>query len=162
MAADPGLDARLLVGAEDVVLGAEALALPPARVQVQDHPAFSAKRGSRGKIQYLYRQGLIASPIQDPPDGTAADRLAQGGVGPRGQVGQRLAAQGQFGLGDRLAGDGLDDRLIPGGKRPAGRPRPGPSSKVKSPPAHRLRQVRTELGWSCTRAAASGFERRGC
>src|SRR5438093_13135836 len=36
VAADAGLDAGLLVGAEDVVLGAKALALPSARIQVQN------------------------------------------------------------------------------------------------------------------------------
>jgi hypothetical protein len=61
MAADTGLDVGFLIGTEDVILGTKAPTLPFAGIQIQNRPAFSAKGGSRGKIQYLYRHGLMAS-----------------------------------------------------------------------------------------------------
>jgi hypothetical protein len=45
MAADAGLNAGLLVGTEDVVLGAKGLALPEAPIQIQQ------KLRNRGKPQ---------------------------------------------------------------------------------------------------------------
>src|SRR5262249_12471100 len=61
MTSDAGLDARLFIRADDVVPATKRFALPRASVQVQDTFAFSENFGSRGKIQYWYRQGLIAS-----------------------------------------------------------------------------------------------------
>ena len=40
MATAAGLDAGLLIGAEDVVLRPQGLALPPARIEVQNRAGF--------------------------------------------------------------------------------------------------------------------------
>jgi hypothetical protein len=57
------LDRRLLLGADDVVAGVQALALPAAGVEIEDRPALAAKFGSRGKIHERCCQGLMASSV---------------------------------------------------------------------------------------------------
>ena len=47
-----GLDARLLIRADDVIPATQRLAIPGAGVEVQDTPSFSENFGSREKIQY--------------------------------------------------------------------------------------------------------------
>lgn len=46
--------------AQSVVAEMQAYALPDAGVEVEDRAAFSAKRGSRGKIHERRCHGLIA------------------------------------------------------------------------------------------------------
>ena len=82
MAADARLDARLLVGADDAVSRVERLALPRARVQVEDPP------GLLGELRVAREDPVLVPPrldgvgVEDAPDGAAADRLAQGRRGP--------------------------------------------------------------------------------
>ena len=64
VATDSGLNARFLIRTDDVVATTQRFAFPEAGIQIEDspgRPAFSENFGSRGKIQYSYRQGLIAS-----------------------------------------------------------------------------------------------------
>jgi hypothetical protein len=61
MAMPACLDAGLLVGTEKVVLGAKGWFCQMPAYKSRIGPASSAKRGPRGKIQYLYRHGLMAS-----------------------------------------------------------------------------------------------------
>ena len=161
----PRLDARLLVGAEDVVLGAQGLALPAARVQVQDRPGFLDEAGVAREDPVLVLPGLDGIAVQDPPHRTAADGLAQSLPNPSRDIGQGLAAQGLLGLGHQLTGGGLDQRPDPGGKtRPCGRvrgcrprrnrPRPsadasaapgGPRGRLDAPPP-----PDAKCGFSCS------------
>ena len=61
LAAAARWDAGLLVGTEQVILGAEGRALPGAAYTSSIGPACSATWGSRGTIQDVYRQGGMAS-----------------------------------------------------------------------------------------------------
>src|SRR6266571_1201811 len=88
VAADAGLDAGLLVGAEDVVLGAKALALPSAGIQVQN-----------------------------PPHRAATDWFAQRCAGTDGDVGQGLPTQRLLGFRQQFTSDCLDQGMVQGGKR---------------------------------------------
>ena len=59
--ADAGLDAGLLVAADDAVERVEPLVLPVALVQVQHDRGLGEEVRARGKIQCSYCQGLMAS-----------------------------------------------------------------------------------------------------
>src|SRR5882672_11436079 len=50
-----------LVGTEDMVLGAQGLALPEARIEVQDRPCLRGKVRITRKDPVLVRHGLMAS-----------------------------------------------------------------------------------------------------
>src|SRR5439155_13878505 len=76
MEAGPRLDAGFLIRAEDMVLGPQRLALPGARVQVQDRPGLVDEAGitPENPVRVLPRlDGIL---IQDAPDATPADRFA--------------------------------------------------------------------------------------
>src|SRR5262245_20344275 len=105
MAADAGLDARLLLRADDAVLGREGLSLPEAGVQVKDDASLLGEPRVPGEDPVFVLPRLERGRMQDPPHGAATDGLAQGGVGPRRQVGQRLAAQRPVRLVDDLTSD---------------------------------------------------------
>jgi hypothetical protein len=121
MATDPGLDARLLVGADDAILGTEGLSPPSTGVKVEDHAGLLGEVRVAGEEPVLVPPGLDRVTVEDTPESATTDRLARRVMGSRGQIGQRLAAQGRPSLGDYLAGDRLDDGLIAGGKtRPCG------------------------------------------
>src|SRR5271157_758595 len=123
-------------------------------------PAFSENFGSRGKIQYLYRHGLIASAsrmrqtvlgLMDRPKAVAA-RSA------RSEVERRLSGNLVWQTASQATA--LTIARSRGGK--AGlRPRPAWSAKEKSPLAQRCRQRRSELGWSSTKAPAETFDNAG-
>jgi hypothetical protein len=63
MAADPGLDAHLLVGADDELVAPERLTVPLAGVEVEDARRLRLEVGSRGKIQLRWIHGLSASSL---------------------------------------------------------------------------------------------------
>src|SRR4051794_16737638 len=116
MTADAGPDTRLLVGAEEAVFRVEAFGSPQPRIQVEHASRFGGELRIAREDPVLVPPGLDGIAVEDPPDRAATDRPTQGGLSTPGQIGQRLSAQGELGLGDRLAGQGLDDRLIEGGK----------------------------------------------
>src|SRR5262245_3264999 len=133
MATAAGLNAGLLVGTEDVVLGPQGLALPPARIEVQN------RAGLVGEVGITWQNPVLVPPrfdgirIENPPHGAATDRCAQYGTDPGSDVGQGLAAQRLLGFCDQFTGDRLDQCVVQRGKKPPGGPvpacRPG-----KSPP----------------------------
>ena len=108
MATAAGLDAGLLVGAEDVVLGAQGLALPPARIEVQNGAGFVGEVGGTRKNPVLVPPRFDGIRIKYSPHCTTTDRCAQHGAGSGGDVGQGLAAQWLFGFCDQFTGDRLD------------------------------------------------------
>ena len=61
MAADAGLEARLLVGTENGVLRAQGVAFPGARIQGEHRSGLFGQVRIPGAHQYVYRQGLMAS-----------------------------------------------------------------------------------------------------
>jgi hypothetical protein len=77
MAAVARLNAGLLVGPEDVVLGAEGLALPSARIQVQNRSGLLRKAGISGKDPVLVAPGLDGIGRQQPPYRAPTDRFTQ-------------------------------------------------------------------------------------
>src|SRR5512133_2737547 len=66
---NPGLDARLLVGADDVVLEAETQALPQPRVEIQDHSRLLGEPRITREDPMLIAPRLDRIAIQDTPDG---------------------------------------------------------------------------------------------
>jgi hypothetical protein len=76
MTADPGLDTGLFVGAEDVVLGAKALALPLAGLESQNRPGFLSEGGITGKNPVLVAPRFDGIRRQNPPHRAATDRFS--------------------------------------------------------------------------------------
>src|ERR671930_1620523 len=77
MAADAGLDAGLLISTEDVVFGAKGLALPGARIQIQNRSSLLRKVGIPGKDPVLVPPWLDGISGQNPPHRTPTDRFGQ-------------------------------------------------------------------------------------
>src|SRR5262249_57068230 len=98
--ADAGLYAGLLVAAEDLVEWVEPLPLVVALVQVQDYRGLGEEVGGAGEEPVLVLPGLDRVPVQDLPDGGAADGLVQLLARPLGQIGGGLPAQRVAGAGD--------------------------------------------------------------
>jgi hypothetical protein len=117
--ADAGLDAGLLVAADDPVERVEALVPPVALIQVEHGGGLGEEVGRAGEDPVLVLPGLDGVLVEDAPDGGAADRLIQLLLRPLGQVGGGLPAQRVAGTGDHVTGDGGDDGPVQGGKRPA-------------------------------------------
>jgi hypothetical protein len=87
MAADAGLDARLLVGAQDAVERVEAVPVPGSLVQVEDPGGLAEEVRVPGEEPVLVLPRLDGVRVQEPGNGGATDRLAQVGRGVAGQVG---------------------------------------------------------------------------
>jgi hypothetical protein len=124
VAADAGLDARLLLGTEDAVLGIQGVAFPGARIQVEN------RSGLFGKVRIPWKDPVLVPPGLDgigcayPPDGAPTDRFAQGSLGAYRDVGQRLPAQRLLGFCHQFAGNRLDQRVLQGGKNGGDAPVP--------------------------------------
>src|SRR5271166_3178099 len=71
---DSGLDARLLVRADDVVPTAQRFTLPGASVQVQNAPSFFGELRVAWKDPVLIPPGFNRVVVQDSPDSAWADR----------------------------------------------------------------------------------------
>src|SRR5215813_14591811 len=143
MATVAGLDAGLLVGAEDVVLGPQGFALPQARIEVQNRASLVNEVGITRKNPVLVSPRFDGIRIENPPPRAATDRGAQHGVAPRSDVGQGLSAQWLLGFCDQFTSDRLDQGVVQRGKKPpcgpvpAGRPgksRPWPSGVANGAP----------------------------
>ncbi len=132
VASNPGLDARLLIRADDIVPAAQPAALPGAGVQIQDATRLLGELRVAREDPVLIPPWLDCVGIQDAPDGAGADGPTQGCSSPLGQVRGRQATQRQLGLADGFTGDRLDDRAVTRGKKracdpgPLGRPRRSP------------------------------------
>src|SRR5439155_2766591 len=118
MAPAAGLDAGLLIGAEDVVLRPQGLALPPARIEVQNRAGFVNEVGITRKNPVLVPPRFDSIRIEHPPHRTATDRRAQHGADPGSDVGQRLSAQRWLGFCHQFTGDRLDQCVVQRGKNP--------------------------------------------
>ncbi len=133
MAAATGLDAGLLVGAEDVVLGAQGLALPPACIEVQNRSGLLGEVGITRKDPVLVLPRFDGIGIQHPPHGAATDRCAQRLASPGSDVSQGLPTQRLLGFRDQFTGNRFDERVVQRGKKPPCGP--GPACRPgKSPP----------------------------
>ena len=133
MAPDASLDTGLLIGTHHVILGAKRLALPQARVQLQDAPRFIGEERITGKNPVLVLPGFESIGRHNAPDRTPADRLASCRVGAPSPVRQRLAAQGLMGLRDHLTRQGFDNGMIQRGKKRLDAPAPA-HPPVRRPP----------------------------
>src|SRR5262249_47969357 len=104
--------------------GAKALALPLARIEVQNQASLLGKEGITRKDPVLVPPWFEGILIQNPPYRAPADGFAQGFLGPCGDVGQGLPTQRLLGLCDQFTGDCLDQRLVERGKNPPCGPGP--------------------------------------
>src|SRR5712691_10206809 len=133
MATAAGLDAGLLVGAEDGVLGPQGFALPQARIEVQNRAGLVGEVGITRKNPVLVPPRFDGIRLENPPHCAATDRCAQHGADPGRDVSQGLSAQRLLGCCDQVTGDRLDQCVVQRGKNPPCGPvpacRPG-----KSPP----------------------------
>src|SRR5262249_31574775 len=116
MTADAGLNTGLLVGTEDIVLGAKALALPLASIEVQNQASLLSKARIARKDPILVPPGFESILIQNAPHCAPTDGFAQGMLHPCCDVGQGLPTQRLLGFCDQFTGDGLDQCMVQGGK----------------------------------------------
>ncbi len=116
---DSGLDARLLVRADDIIPTTQRFAVPGASIQIQHSPSFFGELRVAGKDPVLISPGFDRVSVEDSPDGTGTDRSAQGHRSSVGQVRIRQPTQWQLGQADSLTGDRLDDRPVARGKKRA-------------------------------------------
>ena len=118
MATAAGLEAGLLVGAEDVVLGSQGLALPSARIEVQNGAGFVSEVGITRKNPVLVPPRFDGIRIENPPHRAATERPVQHFADPDRDVGQGLSAQRLLGFCDQFTGDRLDQCVVQRGKNP--------------------------------------------
>jgi hypothetical protein len=116
---ESGLDARLLIRADDVVPTAQRFTLPGSSVQVQNTPSFFEELRVAWKDPVLMPPGSDRVVVQDSPDGAGTDRSAQGYRSSLGQVRSRHPTCWQLGRADGLTSDRLDDCPIARGKKRA-------------------------------------------
>src|SRR4030067_957983 len=75
----PGLGGCLLVGADDVLVGPEGLALPAAAIQIQDAPGLGLELGNAREEAGGGRRGRPArGRPRGPPSRSSKTRLRQG------------------------------------------------------------------------------------
>lgn len=96
---------------------AQGLALPEARIEVQDRPRLLRKVGVTWKDPVLVPPRLDGIGIQNPPHRAPTDRFAKGLAGPCGHIGQRLPTQGLLGFCDQFTGNRLDQCVLQRGKK---------------------------------------------
>jgi hypothetical protein len=107
-----GLDAGLLVGAQDVVLGTQGLVLPPTRIEIENRSGLVGEVGITGKDPVFVPPRFDGIRRENPPHRAATDRCAQRVAGSGGDVGQRLPTQRLLGFRDQCTRDRLDQRMV--------------------------------------------------
>src|ERR1035441_3697713 len=105
----PGLDARLLVGAHDVLVGSQRLALETAAIEVEDEPGLALEVRVTRKDPRPVRPGLEGVLGEPAPYGRRADRFhdVPGDRDP-GDFGDRETGEGEAKISRSLAGERLD------------------------------------------------------
>ncbi len=126
--ADAGLDADLLVRADDPVERIDAFPLSVTFVEIQDDGGLLEEVAGTGEDPVFVLPRLDGILVEDSPDCAPANRLVGFVSGAAGEIGRRLAAQRFSGAGRHITGDRGDHGPVEGGKRPAcdpgrGRPR---------------------------------------
>jgi hypothetical protein len=114
-----GLNAGLLVAAEHHIGATQRPALPAAGVQIEYASGLFAKPRIAGINPRFVLPGLDRVALQNPANGAATDGATEVGFGPSPEVIKRLPTEGQAGLSDSFAGDGLDPGVIERGKKRA-------------------------------------------
>src|SRR6266542_195938 len=110
--AQAGLDAGLLVGADDVVIGPQGVALEDELVEVQDHLDLGHEVGIARVHPARVLPGLERVGLEDALDAADADRDSFTGDD-LPDAGGAVPAQGQAALAGQLAGDGDHQRPHP-------------------------------------------------
>ncbi len=117
----PGLDAGLLIRADDILVTPESAALPDALVKVEDAAGLFGEVRVTGKDPGAVIPGADGVSAEPTPDGCIADRSGQAGTAHLGtEFGNAPARQRDSGSRWQLAGEGLNlnDQLwggTPGG-----------------------------------------------
>lgn len=97
MAAEPGLDACLLIGRQHAIRIGQWLTLPESLIQIENAPGFLGKRRIPGEDPGTMPPGAQSVLAEPPPDRGAADRSHQSGADhlppqlQQGEPGQGLA-----------------------------------------------------------------------
>jgi hypothetical protein len=107
-----GLDAGLLVGAEDVVVGAQRAALEDELVEIQDHLHLGHEVGITRVHPARVAPGLEGVRLEDALDAAQADLDPLAGDH-LPDAGGEVPTQGQAALAGKLAGDGDHQRPHP-------------------------------------------------
>ncbi len=140
---NPGLNAGLLVAAENVVPVSQGLAIPGAGIQVEDSLSLGRKVRISWKDPVAESPRLDGCTVQNTPHRTATDGTFQRRRNTVRDVGRRLPRQRNLGLSNDFARDGFDLRLFRGGKSeaavlnaadPRRRSRHGPTGDATSEP----------------------------
>ena len=161
------LDARLFIHAQDIILRPQRLGLPKRRGRAYKSrigPAFGRIAVDPSeKANARYCQGLDGRLVQHPPHGTAADLFAQcrlRTVAP--DSGSDCLLKGSSVSAIHFTRQGMDQRLIERGKKPACVHAPADLRWRKSPlaPATPANAVPAEAKGPTT-SAASSFPRHG-
>src|SRR5262249_58448864 len=105
MAGAAGLDARLLIGAENVIVGAQGLALPHARIEVQNQASLLGEVGLPRKDPVLGPPRFDGIGIENPPHCATTDWFAQPLADPCPNVGEGLTTQRLLGFGPQFTSD---------------------------------------------------------
>src|SRR5208337_1674897 len=136
MDSDTGLNARLLISTEDKITVFQGFSAPIPRVQVEDRSGlFQELRVSRKDPVFVLPR-LYCVFVQDPPYGAGAHDIAQRPSHSRGKIVQGLPANRFASFRDALTSQGLDQCVIPRGKKwPYSRVRFHPPGKSFPPPS---------------------------
>src|SRR5437667_12451537 len=116
MAEDACSDDGLLVSAEDIFLGAKALALPSASIQVQNGAGLLSEMRITRKDPVLVSPRFEDIRLQNPPHRAATDWFAPRCAGTDGDVGQGLPTQRLLGFRQQFTSYCLDQGMVQGGK----------------------------------------------
>jgi hypothetical protein len=116
---DTGLNARFLIRAQQAIAGTPRLTLPQASIQVHNDSSLLGALRVTGKDPIFVPPWFEGSGVEDAPNRVTAYRFPQRITGLGGEIRQRQATQGQLLTVHRLAGDRLDHRFVPRGKKGA-------------------------------------------
>jgi hypothetical protein len=143
VAAAPGLDGGLFIGADHIVAGAQRPAVPGPGVQVQHRGG----PGREGRVADGYPgpvlPGLEGVAGQPPADGGGRDRDAAAGGHFAGQVRAAPPRQRHPGLGRQRAGQRDDFGPVRSGEHRRAAAARGTASPASRPAANRRRHLRT-------------------
>ena len=114
--ADAGLDAGLLVRADDAVERIDAFPLPVTFVQIQDDGGLLEEVAGAGEDPVFVLPRLDGVLVEDSPDRAPADGFVEFVSRAVGEIGRGLAAQRVSGASDHITGDRGDNGPVEGGK----------------------------------------------
>ena len=116
MASDAGLDARLLVRTDDVILATQRLTFPGAIVQIEDPSRFLGESRIAREDPVLITPRLDRVSVENSPDRAGTDGSADRSRGSSSEIRGGQPTQRKLGLADSLTSNSFNDCLISRGK----------------------------------------------